>query len=107
MKSQMGRGLAASASRSTPTKAASKDVNNALVQRALDMVNEGKMSAATAINLFGIPKSTFYQKLAASGAEKGQQFVDEADFDGMEEAWDDGMQHTYDPMDPAFANYGT
>lgn len=107
MKSQMGRGVDASASRSTPTKAASKDVNSSLVQRALDMVNEGKMSAATAINLFGIPKSTFYKKLATSGAEKGQQFMDEVDFDGMEEAWDEGMQDTYDPMDPAFANYGT
>lgn len=91
--------------RSTPGKGASKEVNSSLVQRALDMVHEGKLSASTAINLFGIPKSTFYKKLATSNAEKGQQFMDEVDFEGMEEAWDDGMQGVYDPMDPAFANY--
>lgn len=92
-------------SRNTPAKGTSKEVNNSLVQRALDMVHEGKLSASTAINLFGIPKSTFYKKLATSNAEKGQQFLDEADFEGMEEGWDDGMQGVYDPMDPAFANY--
>lgn len=94
-----------SPSKNTPTKGSNvKDVNNTLVQRALDMVTEGKLSAAAAINLFGIPKSTFYKKLATSHAEKGQ-FGEAGDMEGMEEAWDDGMQGNFDMMDPAYAEY--
>lgn len=93
-----------SPSKNTPTKGSAKDVNSTLVQRALDMVTEGKLSAAAAINLFGIPKSTFYKKLATSNAEKGQ-FGEGGDMEGMEEAWDDGMQGNFDMMDPAYAEY--
>lgn len=93
-----------SPSKNTPTKGSMKEVNSTLVQRALDMVTEGKLSAAAAINLFGIPKSTFYKKLATSNAEKGQ-FGEAGDMEAMEEAWDDGMQGNFDMMDPAYSDY--
>jgi hypothetical protein len=41
-----------------------KDVNSSLVQRALDLVQEGQLTAGVAIKLFGIPRSTFYKKLS-------------------------------------------
>ena len=91
-----------SSSKGTP----SKDANTTgLVQRALDLVNDGKLSAATAINLFGIPKSTFYKKLAMNRGGGD----DTSGMDGMdEEGWDEGamsrdMGEYLD--DPNFANY--
>ena len=42
----------------------SKDINSSLIQRALDLVNEGQLTAGVAIKLFGIPRSTFYGKLS-------------------------------------------
>jgi len=53
---------ARSASRSsTQPQSGGKDVNSLLMQRALDLVNEGQLTAGVAIKLFGIPRSTFYQ----------------------------------------------
>jgi len=46
------------------SQSGSKDVNSSLVQRALDLVHEGQLTAGVAIKLFGIPKSTFYKKLS-------------------------------------------
>ena len=48
----------------TQSQSASKDVNSSLIQRALDLVHEGQLTAGVAIKLFGIPRSTFYKKLS-------------------------------------------
>jgi len=56
---------AKSGSRSTAqSQSGSKEINSSLIQRALDLVHEGQLTAAVAIKLFGIPKSTFYKKLS-------------------------------------------
>jgi len=60
----------AAAARSVSRSAAqpqsgNKDINSsALLQRALDLVHEGQLTAGVAIKMFGIPKSTFYKKLS-------------------------------------------
>ena len=46
------------------TQSGSKDINSSLIQRAIDLVREGQLTAGVAIKLFGIPKSTFYKKLS-------------------------------------------
>jgi len=48
----------------TQSQSGSKDINSSLVQRALDLVHEGQLTAGVAIKLFGIPRSTFYKKLS-------------------------------------------
>jgi len=49
----------------TQPQSAGKDINSsALLQRALDLVHEGQLTAGVAIKMFGIPKSTFYKKLS-------------------------------------------
>jgi len=48
----------------TQSQSSIKDVNSTLVQRALDLVHEGQLTAGVAIKLFGIPRSTFYKKLS-------------------------------------------
>jgi len=48
----------------TQSQPSSKDINSSLVQRALDLVHEGQLTAGVAIKLFGIPRSTFYKKLS-------------------------------------------
>ena len=35
-----------------------------MVQRALDLVHKGQLTARVAIKVFGIPKTTFYRKLS-------------------------------------------
>jgi len=46
------------------SQSGSRDVNSALLQRALDMVHDGQLTAGVAIKMFGIPRSTFYKKLS-------------------------------------------
>jgi len=67
-----------------------KDVNSSLIQRALDLVHEGQLTAGVAIKLFGIPRSTFYKKLSmcnqpqqqpASGADTEAEQYYQADDD--------------------------
>jgi len=53
-----------SKSAAAQSQSGSKDINSSLVQRALDLVHEGQLTASVAIKLFGIPRSTFYKKLS-------------------------------------------
>ena len=49
-----------------------KDINSSLIQRALDLVHEGQLTASVAIKLFGIPRSTFYKKLSMCSQQQHQ-----------------------------------
>jgi len=46
------------------TQSQSRCKDSAMVQRALDLVHKGQLTAGVAIKMFGIPKTTFYRKLS-------------------------------------------
>jgi len=56
----------------TQSQSSSKDINNSLIQRALDLVHEGQLTTSVAIKLFGIPRSTFYKKLSTLSQQTQQ-----------------------------------
>jgi len=71
--------------------AGNKDSNQTMIQRALNLVREGQLSAATAISIFGIARSTFYKKLADLVKTEGPVAEREADVwvGGEGETWDE------------------
>jgi len=85
---QAGGGTAPGFSGGAPP--GSKETTNSLIQRAVDLVNEGQLTASVAIKLFGIARSTFYKKLSdtklAAGlgsggqAATGEEFYPEQDY---------------------------
>ena len=81
--------MAATKSGSRPpaqSQSGSKDVNSSLIQRALDLVHERQLTAAVAIKLFGIPRSTFYKKLSTCSQQPQMTSAPDAQTDQYYEA---------------------
>lgn len=56
--------MAARSVSTAATQYQSRCKDSAMVQRALDLVHKGRLTARVAIKVFGIPKTTFYRKLS-------------------------------------------
>lgn len=47
------------------SQSSNKNYNyDCMIQRAIDLVHKGQLTAGVAIKMFGIPKTTFYRKLS-------------------------------------------
>jgi len=81
------------------SQSGAKDVNNSLIQRALDLVHEGQLTTSVAIRLFGIPRSTFYKKLSTCSKQTQPTSIPDVQTETQYYQNDGGFQLGFDTED--------
>jgi len=105
------RSIQSSTGKSSGTRDSSASSSSGLIERALNLVHEGQLTAGVAIKLFGIPRSTFYKKLSMTNPRQqnlSQQQLQQGDgeFDGGE-AFVDYFNGSNNEWNTAELNCGT